>query len=110
MKYTAASLLSPEQVSEVIGLSVSTLAQWRCAGRGPGWLKIGSKVRYHSDEVDRWLDGQRREEQAHGPEKHAGEVAVPVPCAGPGRVRSHRLGGHRTKSQKGGAGGSGPPP
>lgn len=36
-----------ESVAELLGVSVSTLARWRRAGRGPRYLRIGPYVRYH---------------------------------------------------------------
>jgi len=36
--------LSPEELAELTGHSVSTLAHWRCAGKGPAFLKVSHHV------------------------------------------------------------------
>ena len=47
----------PEELSSRIGISVQTLARWRCEGRGPGYIKIGSRrVAYPTEAVDAWLE------------------------------------------------------
>ena len=52
-------LLTSEQVSEITGLSVETLAQWRSQRRGLPYLKIGRAVRYDPAEVRTYLEGCR---------------------------------------------------
>lgn len=51
----------PEQLSSRIGISVQTLARWRCEGRGPGYVKIGKRVAYPVDAVDKWLGSCTRQ-------------------------------------------------
>ena len=34
----------------------STMAHWRCEGRGPAFIKIGSRVAYSGRALNRWLD------------------------------------------------------
>lgn len=53
------SLLSAEQVSDLTGLSVETLAQWRSQRRGIPYLKIGRLVRYDLTDVQAYLRGCR---------------------------------------------------
>ena len=36
----------------------STLAHWRSGGRGPAYLKIGSRVAYRGADLNAWLDAQ----------------------------------------------------
>ena len=36
----------------------STMAHWRCEGRGPAFIKIGSKVAYRGADLNAWLDAQ----------------------------------------------------
>ena len=102
MKYRNGDLLTPAELSSLLSLSVSTLAQWRCTGRGPAWLKIGGKVRYHSEEVDRWIEAQ-------GKGVPSSDVNPPAVGRQPSRSRSLvaqavrlRLGGHRTQAQRAG--------
>lgn len=49
-------LLSPDDVSELLGIPVKTLANWRCERRGPLPLRIGCHVRYRASDVDSWLE------------------------------------------------------
>jgi predicted DNA-binding transcriptional regulator AlpA len=55
---TAASnrLLSAEDVAQLTGLSVETLAQWRSQRRGIPYVKISRNcVRYRKCDLDSWL-------------------------------------------------------
>jgi hypothetical protein len=36
----------------------STLSHWRCEGRGPAFIKIGSRVAYRGADLNRWLAAQ----------------------------------------------------
>jgi hypothetical protein len=54
-------LLLPHAAAEYIGFSHATLAGWRHYGRGPGYLKIGSKIFYEQSVLDAWLDSHRRQ-------------------------------------------------
>jgi predicted DNA-binding transcriptional regulator AlpA len=49
-------LLTPKQVSELSGLSVSYLAKMRMRSDGASYCKIGASVRYPEEAVRRWLD------------------------------------------------------
>ena len=47
------TLLKPEQVAERLGLSVTTLATWRCTKRYPlAYVKVGRLVRYRMGDVE----------------------------------------------------------
>ena len=49
-------LLKPEDVAELTGLSVETLAQWRSQKRGIPYVKISRNcVRYRRSDLDGWL-------------------------------------------------------
>jgi excisionase family DNA binding protein len=52
-------LLSAEQVAELTGLALDTLAQWRSQRRGIPYLKIGRAVRYDVSDVQAYLRGCR---------------------------------------------------
>ncbi len=52
-------LLTPEEVAEITGLSLDTLAQWRSQKRGMPYLKIGRAVRYDPTDVQQFLEGCR---------------------------------------------------
>jgi predicted DNA-binding transcriptional regulator AlpA len=52
-------LLRAEDVAEITGLSVETLAQWRSQRRGIPFLKLSRNcVRYQQADLDRWLEGR----------------------------------------------------
>ena len=52
----ASRLLTPEDVADVTGLSVETLAQWRSQKRGIPYVKISRNcVRYRRSDLDGWL-------------------------------------------------------
>lgn len=49
-------LLSPQEVSALMGLSVETLAQWRSQGQGLPYIKISRNcVRYRQGDLDSWI-------------------------------------------------------
>ena len=51
-----ARLLKAEEVAELTGLSVETLAQWRSQLRGIPFVKISRNcVRYRQTDLDCWL-------------------------------------------------------
>jgi excisionase family DNA binding protein len=53
---TLTELLTPEEVSELTGLALDTLAQWRSQKREIPYLKIGRAVRYDPAEVEAYLE------------------------------------------------------
>ncbi len=43
-------LLTPRQAAELLGMSIQTLAKWRCLrSDGPVFCRVGSAIRYPSD-------------------------------------------------------------
>ena len=48
--------LTPRQVSEMTGISLDTLARWRCRKQRVPYLKIGRAVRYERTEVLAYLE------------------------------------------------------
>jgi len=52
-------LLTPIDVSELTGLSLNTLAQWRSRRCGIPYLKIGRKPMYDPLDVQKYLEGCR---------------------------------------------------
>ena len=50
-------LLTPEEVAELTGLSVETLAQWRSQRRGIPFVKLSRNcVRYRQADLDAWIE------------------------------------------------------
>lgn len=52
-------LLKTKEVAKLLDISESTLARWRLTGGGPPWVKTGVIVRYHSGELNTWLEERR---------------------------------------------------
>lgn len=58
-------LLTPAQVAEELQLTPSTLANWRSAGTGPDYVKLGTpgthgkSVRYRRCDVAEWIKSRR---------------------------------------------------
>ena len=42
----------------------STMAQWRCQGRGPAYFKYGGRVVYKGADLNAWLAAHRVEPRA----------------------------------------------
>ncbi len=59
-----ASWLSPADVAAECGIPETTQAVWRCTNRY-GFrklvVKVGNRVRYRREEVERWLESHRLE-------------------------------------------------
>jgi len=51
-------LLGPEELSEVLGVPVGTLYQWRHRQQGPPALKLGRHLRWRLEDVELWLTDQ----------------------------------------------------
>ncbi len=50
-------LINPLKVSEIIGVSIGTLAVWRSTGRyALPFIKIGSKVMYRLSDVNAFIE------------------------------------------------------
>ena len=52
--------LTPADASACIGLAEQTLARMRVEGRGPRFLKLGSRVFYKRSAIDEWLKERER--------------------------------------------------
>ena len=52
-------LLTPEDVAQITGLSVETLAQWRSQKKGILYVKVSRNcVRYRQVDLDGWVAGR----------------------------------------------------
>lgn len=56
MTTTRSDLLSIGDLSDELGVPVSTIYTWNSRGTGPNYLKVGRHVRYRRADVDAWLD------------------------------------------------------
>jgi predicted DNA-binding transcriptional regulator AlpA len=52
---TTASLLTEKDLAKYLRVSAITLRKWRWKNEGPKFLKLGSSVRYHPDDVAAYL-------------------------------------------------------
>ena len=52
---TLETLLNEHDVARVTGLSVASVRRWRLLKKGPKYIKIGSAVRYNTDDLSAWL-------------------------------------------------------
>ena len=53
-------MLDTKAAAERIGLAPATLETKRSRGGGPPYLKLGAKVVYSEEELERWLAARRR--------------------------------------------------
>ena len=53
---TSHPLLTEKQVARLLGVSVAAVRKWRLQQRGPLYRKLGSSVRYKSEDVSAWVD------------------------------------------------------
>jgi Helix-turn-helix domain len=52
-------LLGQNQLSDMLGVPVGTLEQWRTRGGGPPFLRIGRYVKYDLSDIREWLVSRR---------------------------------------------------
>ena len=52
--------VSPADAATRIGVTPGTLANMRWSGRGPRFIKVGSRVRYRLADIAQYLDAQTR--------------------------------------------------
>jgi predicted DNA-binding transcriptional regulator AlpA len=52
--------LDTKQAAGLCNLSHQTLAQWRRAGCGPAFIKLGRAIRYKRTDVEAWIASKQR--------------------------------------------------
>jgi excisionase family DNA binding protein len=52
------ALLSPEDLSEYLGIPVKSIYQWRYRNVGPPAIRVGRHLRWRSEDVQTWLRSQ----------------------------------------------------
>lgn len=52
------------RAAEYLGIALKTLDKWRCAGRGPRYLKLGARVLYPQGELDAFKAANLRQSTA----------------------------------------------
>lgn len=53
-------LMDPRTCAAYLGVSVLTLADFRCKGAGPDFIKVGASVRYRRSALEAWLETRTR--------------------------------------------------
>jgi predicted site-specific integrase-resolvase len=53
-------LLTEEQASRYLGISLSTTIRWRKKGQGPAFLHVGGILRYPIEQLDKFIDDKTR--------------------------------------------------
>lgn len=51
--------LTPEDAAVFMGIACATLKKWRCAGDGPAYVKVGSKIVYLVEDLEAFLRAHR---------------------------------------------------
>ncbi|MBS1829164.1 MAG: helix-turn-helix domain-containing protein [Acidobacteria bacterium] len=49
------TLLTENDVADLLKVSLACLRRWRLECRGPVFIKVGSLVRYPAEELEAWL-------------------------------------------------------
>lgn len=49
-------LLKTDQVAEHLNVKPITLRKWRLIGRGPKFIRCGSSIRYHPEQIAQWIE------------------------------------------------------
>lgn len=75
------AMLAPKQAAARLGVSVRALEEWRAAGTGPAWYRLGRLVQYSAGDLDAWLQSRRVE-----PEQYRLPLAQAIE-----RVRARRV-------------------
>lgn len=66
------ALLDPKAAALFLGLSEWTLAEWRCKGNGPRFVKLGNRVRYTPAVLAAWVESQSAASTSEHDERKAG--------------------------------------
>jgi predicted DNA-binding transcriptional regulator AlpA len=53
-------LLTPKEVAQCLGVSLSWLAKSRVRGDGPAFIKVGRNVRYTQADIAQWIKSRQR--------------------------------------------------
>ena len=53
-------LIDSVQLAQYLGAKTATVEGWRLKGIGPRYIKVGSLVRYRTEDVEKWLKSKTR--------------------------------------------------
>nr|WP_224112664.1 helix-turn-helix domain-containing protein [Mycobacterium avium] len=62
--------LTAAQVSELTGLPQATLRYWRHANQGPASFRLGRRIMYRREVVERWIAAQEKATTRGGVDAH----------------------------------------
>lgn len=51
--------LKTRDVAELLGVTVSTLRNWRLRGEGPPAVRMGAEYRYRESVIEAWVQAQQ---------------------------------------------------
>ena len=55
-------LLTPRDAADYIGVTIGTLAVWRCTHRyAIPYIKVGGQIKYRREDLDEWLNSRLKE-------------------------------------------------
>ena len=91
-------LLKLEEAAALLGISPSTLANWRAAGTGPPWLRVGG-VKYDPVKLAEWVVSQERSPQIADTESRR-QAEAAILWSWSRAPQNCRLGGHRTQADR----------
>jgi len=50
--------ISPDDLADLLGISVRTIYSWRSRNLGPRGVRVGKHLRFDWGEVERWIESQ----------------------------------------------------
>ena len=71
--------LNTREAAEIVGMSPRTLEYYRTTGQGPAYFKLGGRVRYALEDIERWVHARRRY-STRGPERAGPRRAATTPA------------------------------
>lgn len=54
-------LMTQNEVAALFDVTVSLLANWRCQGKGPRYVKLGGRVKYRKADVEEFINNSVRQ-------------------------------------------------
>ena len=60
-------LMNIEELAEYLGVPVTTIYDWRVAGKGPCAIRVGRSLKFAVSDVRDWLARHRETSPGHGP-------------------------------------------
>ena len=60
-------LMNIEELADYLGVPVTTIYDWRVAGKGPCAIRVGRSLKFAVSDVRDWLAHHRETSPGHGP-------------------------------------------